>query len=401
MSADARPPHATIALDAVETARPLPEVVDAMRPWLGAHHADPDSPLAAGRAAHRAREAARARIATRLRCDPDRVVFTSGRTEGVALGIRALASAAARDGDDRPVVCAAHEPAPILHAVRALELERRAVRVLPGDRDGRLDPAAIREADPAVLAWSHGHPELGTLAPHADILEAARAGGTRTLVDIDLTFGCDAPRTRSDAPAADIRACGVHRAGGPAGIGVIALREPHSIPPLLPGGTGEGGIRPGLLSTAAIVGAGALADRLGSRSSAAERFAHALYDALRAVPGARPIGPAPAERIPGHVAFAVPGLDSEAIVVRMEREGVLAAAGSPCGHRGRLPSSALRAAGYSTAIARGAVVLMPPPDPGPLPVDRVVGAIVRTIEALGTVAGGDAKAPGLYSSPTD
>ena len=59
----------------------LPEVADAMRPFLAAHFGNPSSGHWAGRPAREALETARAQVASLLGCAADDIVFTSGGSE--------------------------------------------------------------------------------------------------------------------------------------------------------------------------------------------------------------------------------------------------------------------------------------------------------------------------------
>src|SRR4029078_10219537 len=71
----------------------LPEVVEAMLPYLREHFGNPSSAHAYGRRAREAVEAARAEVAALLECDAQEIVFTSGGTEASDLAIRGVAEA--------------------------------------------------------------------------------------------------------------------------------------------------------------------------------------------------------------------------------------------------------------------------------------------------------------------
>src|SRR5690606_36331745 len=91
-------PDDTIYLDHNATTPPLPEVVDAMLPYLRTHFGNPSSGHVYG---HRAREAiarARSQVAALLGCDDDEVLFTAGGTQANNLAIRGVAERCARPG---------------------------------------------------------------------------------------------------------------------------------------------------------------------------------------------------------------------------------------------------------------------------------------------------------------
>ena len=75
----------------------LPEVLDAMLPYLREHFGNPSSDHAPGRRARAAVERARESVARLLGADADEIVFTSGGTESNNLAIRGVAEARPRE----------------------------------------------------------------------------------------------------------------------------------------------------------------------------------------------------------------------------------------------------------------------------------------------------------------
>jgi len=88
--------HDPIYLDHNATTPLLPEVFDAMVPYLRERFGNPSSAHVYGTRAARAVAVARERVATLLGCDPDEVIFTSGGTEANNLAIRGAAALARR-----------------------------------------------------------------------------------------------------------------------------------------------------------------------------------------------------------------------------------------------------------------------------------------------------------------
>ena len=89
---------APIYLDHNATTPLLPEVVDAMLPFLRVHFGNPSSGHAYGAHAREAVARARRQVAALLGCDDDEVLFTSGGTEANNLAIRGLAETRAAPG---------------------------------------------------------------------------------------------------------------------------------------------------------------------------------------------------------------------------------------------------------------------------------------------------------------
>lgn len=348
-----------VRLDGIASARPAPGVVEGMIPWLSERIAHPDAPHAAGARARRAIEEARGEVASLLGVPAEHVVFTSGATESIHLAIRGWAGDDLRAGRAR-IAVAAHEHVALLHTARSLGRAGAVVELLPVGRDGLLEPGAIPGGPLTLLAFAHGHAELGSLQPAAALCERARIARAASLIDLSLTAG-RMPLDRTSLGDPDLLVLSFYRMGGPLGIGAWIVGEEARVEPVLAGGPQERGLRPGTPNLAGIVGAG-IAARL-ARESAAERRAvldravAPLAAILARLPGVRPSGPEPPHRVPGHCSFVVDGVEGDALLAALEQRGILAATGSPCADLAGLPASALLAAGYEAEEARSSIVL--------------------------------------------
>jgi cysteine desulfurase len=386
-----------VNFDGVATCPPLPEVAEAMRPWLSERHANPESRHAAGAAARRAVEEARADVAALVGAKPEEVVFTSGATEANNLAVRGAAAWLRRAGDSG-VAVPAHEHPSLLHPARTLAREGFTVAEIAVGRDGLLPPAAVPGLPRGLLAFSHAHAELGTLQPAAELAAAARASGTRVLVDATLTAG-RIPCTVETLGGPDLLTLSFHHFGGPMGVGALLIRGGLPIAPLLEGGAQERGYRPGTPNLPGIVGAGVAAriarGTLAEREAALRRAAADLREGLQGIDGLHFTGPPPESRLPGHVSFTVERIEGESLLLRIEAEGVLAATGSPCADVAGFASAALLAAGYTRNEARGHLVSCAPPHPAPssAATREAAAAVQRVVGALRALAPG-AETPG-------
>lgn len=84
--------HTPIYLDYNATTPLLPEVVDAMLPYLREHFGNPSSGHVFGRRARDGVTRAREQVAALLGSSPDDIVFTSGGTEANNLAISSTLS---------------------------------------------------------------------------------------------------------------------------------------------------------------------------------------------------------------------------------------------------------------------------------------------------------------------
>jgi len=307
-----------IYLDHAATTPLLPEAAAAMAQGF-ALWANPSSPHRAGRAARAALEDARARIAAALGWTGE-VILTSGASEALAL---ALARAHA------PLVAVAsveHE-AVLRHAGDAARLEV--------DEDGCV---TLDEAPSGLVAIQHVNNETGVIQPIATLCAQVRAAGGVLLVDCAQSAG------KLALPAADLIAISAHKFGGPAGVGALLVRDWAL---LVPGGGQERGYRggtenlPGVLAMAAALEAGAAwLDR-----------AAALRARLEAaiIAGGGAVIAAQTPRIATIGAIRTPGVSANAMLIRLDAQGIAVSAGSACSSGSLRTSHVLGAMGVAHA----------------------------------------------------
>jgi cysteine desulfurase len=344
-----------IYLDHAATTVVRPEVVEAMVPLLGSSY-NPSSVHAEGRSARAALDAARASVANILGVTPREIVFTGGGSEADVLAIVGTARALRERG--RHVVTSAIEHHAVLHAVDVLEAEGWSVTRLPVDVDGLVDPADFAAAltpQTTLASIMLANNETGTIEPIAELAAIARAHGVR--------FHTDAVQAgawlRLDAPAlgVDLLSLSAHKFNGPKGVGVLVVRTGTAVEPIVVGGGQEHGLRAGTENLAGIVGlATALTLAAAEREVAGARVA-ALRDRLEAgIRAAIPdviVAGASAPRLPNVLAVAFADAPSDALLIRLDLEGIAASAGSACAAGSLEPSHVVAALGLPERFRLG------------------------------------------------
>lgn len=243
-----------IYLDHNATTPLLPEVVDAMLPYLHSHFGNPSSSHVYGRRAESAVERARAQVAASIGCHPDEVFFTSGGTEANNLAIRGVADAAL---DRRGIVTTGIEHPATAGPCGWLEGHGWRLTAVGVDRDGRahLDEArGYIDESTALVTVMHSNNETGVLQPVIELAARARAVGALVHTDAAQSLG--------KVPI-DVRALGVdllsiagHKLYAPKGVGALYVRRGTPIVPFARGAGHERGLRPGTENVASIVGLG-------------------------------------------------------------------------------------------------------------------------------------------------
>jgi cysteine desulfurase len=198
--------------------------------------------------------------------------------------------------------------------------------------------------------------EYGGLLPVAAVARALRDRGVPVHTDAVQTAG----RIPVDAPAwdVDLLSLSAHKMHGPKGVGALYVRKGFPLRPHTPGGGQEKKIRAGTENTSGIVGFGVAARLARERLEEAGRIA-AMRDRLETrilatVPGTRVAGAA-ALRLPNTTTILFEGVSGEALLIRLDLEGVAVSVGSACSSGTLAPSPAILALGFSREEARGAV----------------------------------------------
>ena len=348
-----------IYLDHLTTTPPLPEVIDAMQPWLGERFGTAGALYQLGLDARDAMDEARSRLAKLVNAaDTEEIIFTSGGTEAVNLAVKGAALANRRFG--KHIITTPIEHPAALGSITWLEGQGFECTQLPVDSQGMVDPAALGQAlrdDTALVCLHHASHDLGTVQPIAALAKLTRQKGVPLFVDATLSGGwlpLDVQQL-----GADLVALAPHRFHGPKGVGVLYRQRRTQIEPLIHGGVQENDLRAGTENIPAIVGAGVAADRaavnLDNRMDRAGALQRKLLDGIRE--GMDEIhlnGPEPGEhRLPHHLSLSTANVEGEGQALAMDLRGVAIHAGAACTTKSMQVPPALAAIGLDADLARG------------------------------------------------
>ena len=331
-----------------------PEVRDAIAAALDLY-GNPSSVHSAGRRARRAVEEAREEVAALVGATPGEVFFTSGGTEANALAI--FGSVSSEKG--RLVSSAAEHPSVREPLARLAEEGFETVSVAPRPT-GALDPADVLDRAPAgtlFVSVMAANNEYGGLFPVGEIAGELSRRGVCFHTDAIQAAG----RVRIDVGAwpVDLLSLSAHKIHGPKGVGALYVRRGVSLRAHVPGGGQEKKVRGGTENTAGIVGFGVAArlarERLGSEPESVARLRDRLERGiLEVVAGARAVG-AGAPRLPNTTAILFEGVPGDALLFRLDLEGVAVSVGSACSSGTLTPSPAVLSLGLTPREAKGVV----------------------------------------------
>ena len=373
-------------LDAASTEPLHPAAREVLLAALDDGWADPARLYGAARRARLLLDNAREVVAAAIGARPDEVAFTTSGTQAVHLGVLGTASARRRVG--HRVVVSAVEHSSVLQAAAAHAASGGEVTHVPVDHDGRVDAGGYAEAldDATALACLQAaNHEVGTLQPVAAVAEACAGRGVPLLVDAAQVVG------RLPVPTGwSLLAASAHKWGGPAGIGVLAVRHGVRWRSPLPDDERGSGRVPGFEDVpAALAAAAALRARTEEAASLAASQA-ALVDRIRArvpdlLPDVEVVGH-PEQRLPHLVTFSCLYVDGEALLLELDKEGFAVSSGSSCTASTLRPSHVLEAMGVLThgnvrvSLARTTTVSE---------VDRFLDVLPGVVQRLRSTAGVD------------
>ena len=399
-------------LDAAATAPMRREALEAAWPYLTGEFGNPSSQHELGKRAAAGLTAARRGVARVLGVRAGEVTFTSGGTEGDNLAIKGLALARPRG---RHLVTAATEHEAVLASVDYLRrLHGFEVSYVPVDRHGVVTPGALREVlreDTTLVSLALANNEIGTVQDIAALTEVAHEVGA--LLHTDAVQAAGWLELDAKALGVDALSLSGHKVGAGKGIGAVYIRGRLPLEPVLHGGGQERERRSGtenvaaavaletalrlaeadraeraervaeardaflarvreLVPTAVLTGAepasgasaeagqGASAEALagvvpgsGAVASAQASVTTSTTSARHASAEAPPhaAGPLPLKRLPNHASFCFPGISGEAVLLELERRGVITSSGSACAAGSEEPSHVLLACGIDAEVA--------------------------------------------------
>lgn len=361
-----------------------PVVLAAMLPWLESRFGNASSRHEYGRAARRAIDEARQQVAAAVNAHPTEVIFTSGGSEANNLFLKG-AAASLKPG--LLAVSAVEHPC-ILKPAAQLARNGWQVRSVAVDAAGRANFDDFAEAvalRPKLLSIMTANNETGVVQDIPALAVAAKACGG--------WFHSDAVQALGKLPL-DFRALNLagvhaitlssHKACGPKGAAALVLDKRVELQPLIAGGGHERGLRSGTENVPTIVGFGVAAELAAQRVAELPRRLKALRQRLEsglAGLGVRIFG-ASAERLPNTTYFAVPNIDGETLVGKLDREGFAVASGAACSSANPEPSHVLRAMGVAPEIARGAVRVSLGAGNSETDIDEFINALRATVGRL-------------------
>ena len=343
-----------IYLDHNATTPVLPEVLEAMMPYFTTEWGNPSSSYKFGSKLKTVIETAREQVADLIGAHPLEIIFTSCATESNNAAIHAALKA---NPGKRHIITSAVEHSSVLNYCMALEKESYRVTYLPADRDGLLKLADLENTitdETAVVSLMWANNETGVLFPVKEIAEICKSRG--------VLYHCDAVQAAGKVPIdvrqmpADYLSLTGHKFHTPKGIGALYIRRKTPVSPYVYGGHQERNLRGGTESVPLIVGMGKAAELARKDLSDYDKKVRPLRDKLEdgilsSIPNTELNGHK-TQRLSNTTNITFHGIESEALLILLDQEGVCTSSGSACLADSDDPSHVIKAMKPDSAASR-------------------------------------------------
>ncbi len=349
-----------VYLDNNATTSVAPEVFEAMVPFLTQYYGNPSSAYSFGKFVEGHLKEAREKVAALLGCTAKEIIFTSCGTESDNMAIWSALQSGAKEGK-KHIVTTQVEHSAIMNQTESLERAGYGVTRLPVAADATLTVADVEKAirpDTAIVSIMWANNETGVLFPVEEIASLCKRKGVLFHTDAVQTPGKIDLRhvAKSDI---DFLSMSGHKLHAPKGVGVLYVKRRTKVYPYVIGGGQERGKRGGTENVASIIGLGRAAElaleNLGDEQKRVralrDRFEKTLLEKLPYlyINGHRE------QRLPNTSNIAFDFVEAEAVLMRLDRQGICASSGSACTTGSLDPSHVLSAMGLTPARARSCV----------------------------------------------
>jgi cysteine desulfurase len=375
-----------INLDHLSANPILPEVQEAMIHAIRTSFGNPSSQHKLGDRASEAIEKARESVARLINAgSPKEVVFTSGGTESVNLGVKGVAWAKAEKG--KHIVTSNIEHNAVLRSLRRLKMMDYKVSSVPVDSYGRVDPSDVAKAikdDTVLVTIMHSNNEIGTIQPVEEIAAITRAK--------NIVFHVDAVDSVGVVPV-DVQKLGVDLLSfasnpfyGPTGVGGIYVRRGTHLWPLLDGGVQENNRRAGTENLIGIIGMGVAADLaardMTSRIAAMKELKDRLLQELPSAISEYIVNGHPELSLPHLVSVSIKYIEGESLVLMLDDDNIAVSTRSACAAGALQASHVLLSIGRDFADAQGTLVITFGLDNSEEDVTRFLKALKEAVKTL-------------------
>jgi cysteine desulfurase len=334
-----------------------PEVYKEMHKYFHLEYGNAGSMHSKGLMASHALNLSRNKVAVILNCQPREIIFTGSGTESINFAIKGVASKYKAKGNH--IITSNIEHHAVLDTLEYLEKKDFKVTYIPVEKNGIVDPKKIEKAitkETILITIMYSNNEIGTIQPIKEISELTK--------NHNIIFHTDACQS-GNSEELDIEELGVDlmslngsKIYGPKGIGCLYKKDEIKLEPLIHGGGQEFNLRSGTENIPSIVGfAKALEIAQKNKEGYTKKLTKLrdyLIENLLIIENTLLNGDTK-ERLPNNANITFLNIEGEAILLKLDKEGICASSGSACTSKSLDPSHVILALGRPYEAAHGSI----------------------------------------------
>jgi cysteine desulfurase len=312
----------------------------------------------AGRVARKELNEARLKIARFLGAHADEIVFTSSGSEANNLAIKGIIK-----NFKIHIITTKIEHPSVLEPIKRLEKEGCDVTYLSVDKEGFINSEDLKKAlrpETILVSIMYANNEIGTIQPIraiSKIIKNFKIHGANPLLHVDACQATEYLNMNVNNLGVDLLTFNGSKIYGPRGIGVLYIKRGVGISPLILGGSQEYGLRAGTENLPAIVGlakAISIIDKKG-KERLTELRDYLIEKIKTELPDIKINGTLGKDRLPNNINISIPDLDSENLLLELDKYGIYAGSGSACTAHFVEPSHVLKAIDVGRRHINGAL----------------------------------------------
>ncbi len=339
-----------IYLDNNATTTMDPRVHRAMEPIFAAGIGNPSSIHRYGQKARALLTKAKASIASFFKVRIDELVFTSGATEALNMAIRSAPRGS-------HIITSSLEHVSVMEPLKFTECTITYLDPEPGH--GSIQVHQIEKAlrsNTTMIVLTAANNETGIKTDIEAIAAFAYKIGVAFIVDGVVMLGKEPVSIPKGVSAICFSG---HKIHAPTGIGLVLMRKPFKLNPLIVGGPQQQGMRGGTENLLGIVGLAKAIELIGEDLPTIRVRMEVLRDhlekgILRGLPDVLIHG-ANQDRVCNTTNIAFLGVDGETLLMNLDLAGVAVSYGSACSSGALEPPRVLLNMGLSSQIAGSSI----------------------------------------------
>ncbi len=339
-----------------------PNAYELMLPFLKDMYGNPNSLHQWGSATHPALREAMDKLYAGLGAnDLDDIVITSCATESINWVLKGIYFDHILDKERNEVIISSVEHPAVAAAAQFLKSLGVKLIELPVNEEGVSTPQDLQNviSDKTALVsvmWANN--ETGMIFDIQKMAEITHEFGA--FFHTDATQAVGKIKVNLNQVGVDFASFSAHKFHGPKGVGGLFIKKGLKLTPLLHGGEHMGGRRSGTLNVPYIV---AMAEALRIANTMLEfedshirRLRDKLEDSILALPDTSVVGKRE-HRIPNTILASIKGVEGEAMLWDLNKNGIAASTGSACASEALESNPIMEAIGAENDLAHTALRL--------------------------------------------